>query len=420
MPSHIEYFSTICFGLAIIHTFSVKFFQHLAHKYPDGSPAENFFHLLGEVEVVFGIWAAVFLLYFGFMAGSGEAIHYLESRNFTEPGFVFVIMTVCATQPILSVAGKAIELLSRMLPLNRPLAFYATTLVIGPLLGSLITEPAAMTVTALILLERFYRRKISPALMYATIGLLFVNISVGGTLTPYAAPPVLMVAKVWHWDLAFMLQNFGWKALLAVVISTAAITFRFRRELTALNWESPEKKEGIPAWVSACYFIFLGAVVLSSHHMALFGGIFLFFLGLVSVTREYQPEIKLREGLLVAFFLGGLVVLGGPQRWWLEPVLTSLNALPLYLGSIALTGITDNAALTYLGSQVPGLSESSRYALVAGAVVGGGLTVIANAPNPAGYGILNAAFGEEGINPLRLFLGALPPTLVAAACFWFL
>jgi hypothetical protein len=45
--------------------------------------------------------------------------------------------------------------------------------------------------------------------------------------------------------------------------------------------------------------------------------------------------------------------------------------------------------------------------------------VVANAPNPAGYGILNSAF-EGGIRPLRLLWAAIPPTIIAAICFWFI
>lgn len=421
-PDSTQLFATICFALAIAHTFSVKQFQHLAHKREPGSVGENFFHLLGEVEVVFGIWAALFLVFLGVTQSPKDAVHYLETRNFTEPAFVFVVMALCATRPILVVAGKLIEAASRLLPLKRPVAFYSTCLVIGPLLGSFITEPAAMTVTALILLDRFYKKGIPLKLMYATIGLLFVNISIGGTLTPYAAPPVLMVATPWSWDLAFMMTHFGWKAVIAMVVATAIVTARFKKDLTKVSWDKATGKTSgrIPFWVSATHLAFLATVVISSHHLVVFAGVFLFFLGLVSVTREYQEDIKLREGLLVAFFLGGLVVLGGQQRWWLEPILTRLDALPLFLGGLSLTAITDNAALTYLGAQVPSLSEGSRYALVAGAVSGGGLTVIANAPNPAGYGILNPSFGEEGISPFLLLTSALPPTAIAALCFWFL
>jgi Na+/H+ antiporter NhaD/arsenite permease-like protein len=97
-----------------------------------------------------------------------------------------------------------------------------------------------------------------------------------------------------------------------------------------------------------------------------------------------------------------------------------MSGAKLYFGATALTAITDNAALTYLGSLVEGISDELKYALVAGAVTGGGLTVIANAPNPAGAGILQSAkaFGGTGISPLGLFLGAVPPTLVAVAFFW--
>jgi len=420
-PSSLEIFATACFVCALVHTFSVHKFQLIAERYPKGSPGENFFHLLGEVEVVFGIWAAIYLGARSFLEGGHQAITYLESLNFTEPAFVFVILGVCSTRPILYVAETAIDSISRVLPLNRGLSFYVVALIVGPLLGSFITEPAAMAVTALILFHRFYRFELTQKLMYATLGLLFVNISIGGTLTPYAAPPILMVAPKWGWDMTYMIVTFGWRGALACFISTGMVAYYFRKEISGLNWNPVHKKnKPLPLWVIGLHLLFLMAIVLASHHMVVFAGLFLFFLGLVHVTKEFQDQMKLREGMLVAFFLGGLVILGQPQRWWLEPVLTQLGADALFFGAAALTAITDNAALTYLGAQVPDLAEVSKIALVSGAVVGGGLTVIANAPNPAGYGILNPAFKDGGISPLYLFLGALPPTAVAAVCFWFI
>lgn len=422
--------ASFCFLAAILHTFSVSVFQNLARRYRSGSVAENLFHLLGEVEVVFGIWGAVFVGFLSLSGGGGYAIQYLETQNFTEPVFVFVILVVCATRPILDVASQVIEAITRLFPsrwLPYSVAFYFTVLSIGPLLGSFITEPAAMTVTALILRDRIYSRSISDSLKYATLALLFVNISIGGTLMPFAAPPVLMVAAKWNWDMVFMLTHFGWKSVISIFISTTLGTLLFRREISRLTLRpepgsSSARKRQIPYWLKICYLAFLAAIVATSHHMVAFVGVFLFFLGLASVTREFQHgdgQLKLREGLLVAFFLGGLVVLGGPQRWWLEPLLTRLDSLALFLGATGLTAITDNAALTYLGAQVPGLTEASKYALVAGAVTGGGLTVIANAPNPAGYGILNSNFGRDGIRPIQLLIYAIPPTLTSAACFWF-
>jgi len=418
----IQYAATLCFALAILHTFSVKIFQGWSHKYDEGTVGENLFHLLGEVEVVFGIWAGIFIAFFMLFAGTQPAITYLEGRNFTEPMFVFVIMVICASRPILSLCEKAIRLVGKILPINKNIGFYAATLIVGPLLGSFITEPAAMTVTAIILLNNFYQKDISEKLKYATIGLLFVNISIGGTLTPYAAPPVLMVAPKWNWDLMFMLTHFGWKALIAVVLSTAIVAYRFREELALIEKEEIADAGvlDIPKWVTGLHLLVLVAIVAAAHYIVLFTGIFLLFLGMASVTKEYQESLKIKESLLVGFFLGGLVILGGYQAWWLEPILSRLTALPLYLGSMTLTAFTDNAAITYLGSQVAGLSDISKYALVAGSVVGGGLTVIANAPNPAGYSTLNFSFGEDGISPALLFRSALVPTLIAGLCFWFL
>jgi hypothetical protein len=290
-------------------------------------------------------------------------------------------------------------------------------LILGPLLGSLITEPAAMTVTALILLHRFYRKGISVALMYATLGLLFVNISVGGTLTAFAAPPVLMVAHVWSWDNMFMFAHFGWRGILSCVVATAVTAFTFRREIAAMQWPKSQEEAAAPIWLYLIHSLFLIGVIWASHHPVVFAGLFLIFIGIYRATREYQEHLKLREGLLVGLFLAGLVVLGGPQRWWLEPLLARLSADALFWGATALTAVTDNAALTYLGAQVPDLPQLSKLALVSGAVVGGGLTVVANAPNPAGYGILNSSF-KDGIRPLYLLLSALPPTVIASICFW--
>ncbi|EQC44569.1 PF07399 family protein [Bacteriovorax sp. BSW11_IV] len=403
----------------------VSKFQHLAHKYPVGSIQENLFHFLGEVEAVFGIWAGLFIIYLGATQGLmvvdhgthkvvGGAVQYLESLNYTEPAFVFVIMCMAGTRPVIVFAEKIIKAISKVIPLPGKMGFYVSTLVVGPILGSFITEPAAMTVTALILLDYFYSGTMSQKFKYATIGLLFVNVSIGGTLTHFAAPPVLMVAGKWHWDMAFMFQHFGYKSVVAIIISTLIVAFAFKKELTGKlemkqkhdNWLEPTW------WITLTHLVFMGLVVFTAHHMVFFMGLFLFFLGFTAVTTEYQDQIKLKESLLVGFFLGGLVTLGAQQAWWLQPILTQLGDFQLFFGATALTAITDNAALTYLGSLVD-LSASAKYNLVAGAVAGGGLTVIANAPNPAGFGILKDSFGEEGFNPLGLLAAAIGPTIIA-------
>jgi predicted cation transporter len=286
------------------------------------------------------------------------------------------------------------------------------------LLGSFITEPEAMTLCALLLRQRYFSAQAPRLFKYGTLGVLFVNVSIGGTLTPFAAPPVLMVAERGGWDAAFMLQIFGWKAALAALINTAAAAFLFRNHLRQLSTISEALgRLDVPIMVIVIHLVFLAGVVVSSHHLVVFAALFLFFLGFTEAYRNYQSRLILREGLLVGLFLGGLVVLGGLQEWWLSPLLSHMGTSTLYYGATALTAVTDNAALTYLGSLVDGLSPSAKYSLVAGAVSGGGLTVIANAPNPAGFAILKGTFDDGAIDPLWLVAAAMPPTLIAIAAF---
>ncbi|MFA9439294.1 putative Na+/H+ antiporter [Uliginosibacterium sp. sgz301328] len=414
-PSTIELIGAALFAVAILHTFATKFFEHLAHTRPAHA---GVWHLLGEVEVVFGFWALVLVVAMFVTDGAKTATHYVDSRNFTEPMFVFAIMVVAGTRPILQTAMAAVRLLARAIPLPGSMGFYFTILALTPLLGSFITEPAAMTLAALILSERIFANGISSRLKYATLGVLFVNISIGGTLTPFAAPPVLMVAAKWQWDTSFMMAAFGWKAALAVVINALGATLLFRKELGQLSATGAHgSSEPVPLILVLVHLAFLAGIVVFAHHPAMFLGLFLFFLGVAHAYQRHQDRLILREGLLVAFFLAGLVVLGGQQQWWLQPVLMSMSSDQVFFGAAILTAFTDNAALTYLGSLVEGLSDGFKYALVAGAVTGGGLTIIANAPNPAGIAILRGHFDEESVHPVGLLLAALPPTLIAALLF---
>jgi hypothetical protein len=275
-----------------------------------------------------------------------------------------------------------------------------------------------MTLTALLLRDKYFGGNAPAKFMYATVGVLFVNVSIGGTLTPYAAPPVLMVAERWGFTLPFMLQTFGWKAALAVVVNAVGAAYLFRKYLEALPDPAPSLATlEVPAWIAAVHLAFLAAVVVFNHHPIVFLALFMFFLGFAEAYKRHQTPLILREGLLVAFFLAGLVVIGGQQKWWLQPLLSDMGPATLFTGATLLTAITDNAALTYLGSLVEGVSSEFKYSLVAGAVTGGGLTVIANAPNPAGFAILKNCFEDGTISAGGLAAAALIPTLVAAAAF---
>ncbi len=417
MTGFIEYLATALFALAIIHTFSVPVFARLANK---RGPHAGMWHLLSEVEAVFGVWAAVLVAFMVLFVGVGPAVAYVDSANFTEPAFVFAIMVVAASRPIIAVVDVLVKALARALPMRRELAMYFVIMSFVPLAGSFITEPAAMTLAALLLRDAYFRKPDQAGFKYMTLGVLFVNISIGGVLTAYAAPPVLMVAATFGWDTAYMATHFGWKAAIAVLINASAVTFLCRKYLldgTIGGGLPQDTRAPVPPIVIAVHIAFLVAIVLAAHHIAIFMGLLLLFVGYAHAYSRHQNPLLIREGLMVGFFLAGLVVLGGMQKWWLQDLLGGLSPTVLYWGATALTALTDNAALTYLGSLVEGTNEVWRYMLVAGAVTGGGLTVIANAPNPAGFAILKGTFPDGAISPLKLLASALAPTLVAAVMF---
>lgn len=418
-PSTLEIIATSLFGIAILHTFSTALFGKLSHKHPAHA---GLFHLLGEVEVVFGFWALILMLSIYFLDSADAAVHYISEQNYTEPMFVFVVMVVAASKPILSISTTCIELLSKflcwVLRIQPNTAVFFISLSVVPLLGSFITEPAAMTLAALLLRDRFYKAGMDPLLQYATIGVLFVNVSIGGTLTNFAAPPVLMVASTWEWTTAFMFSHFGYRAIIAVLFNAIVVTMIFHKKLPSNTVE--QNSESMPASVILIHLMFLAAVVSFAHYPPVFMWLFLFFLGYTQAYSKYQNPLILRESLLVAFFLAGLVVLGSLQKWWLQPILESMSPAAAFYGTAGLTALTDNAALTYLGSLVEGTSEEFRIALVAGAVTGGGLTVIANAPNPAGLAILRDFFPNRTVSALNLLLAATLPTITAIIAFRFI
>jgi hypothetical protein len=437
--------ATAIFVLAIVHTFVAARIAALAHdvqeaadararvegRTPQPSVRAEFLHFFGEVEVVFGLWAVVLVVAMTLAKGWEVTTHYLNGTViFTEALFVVVIMALASTRPIISLAEQALRRIAN-LGGGTPAAWWLTILTIGPLLGSLVTEPAAMTICALLLGRQFYDRGPSQRLKYATLGLLFVNVSVGGTLTHFAAPPVLMVARPWGWDTPFMLSHFGWRAVIAVLTSNVTYFLVFHRELRSLasrpdvvEVDRPDDEleaQGrpmlpVPPGVTIVHVLFMAWTVFTAHYPALFLGGFLFFIGFTKATSAYQSRLDLKAPLLVGFFLGGLVIHGSLQGWWIAPVIASLSEEPLFFGATLLTAFNDNALITYLATLVPNLGPALKAAVVEGAVTGGGLTVIANAPNPAGQALLARFFGGA-IVPLYLLAGALVPTLIATIAF---
>ncbi len=446
--------ASIIFLCAILHTFLAGFFMKIAHKHEhrqqkiniekgrtayakphedakdDVSFRAHLFHFLGEVEAIIGIWVLALVGAIIYFFDFNQAVQYLgHDVNYTEPLFVVIIMAISATRPVIrfseSIVGKVAKLMG-----GGSAAWWLAVLTITPLLGSFITEPAAMTISAMLLAKWFYDKNPPAVFAYATLGLLFVNISVGGTLTHFAAPPVLMIAEKWNFGMGYMFMNFGWKAIVGIVIANILYFLAFRKYFAGMNttvadsnkkirWD--EREDPIPVAVTLTHLGFLAFTVLTAHYPALFIGGFMFFIGFNQATGHHQNDVSMKSPLLVGFFLSGLVIHGGCQGWWIEPLLMEFqnNGLVLKLGATLLTAFNDNAAITYLASQAPSLGITAKYAVLAGAVTGGGLTVIANAPNPAGQSLLSKYF-KGGVSPAKLALAAIIPTIIMGICFMML
>jgi len=532
--------ATIIFFCAIIHTFlagkisgiSRRRQQRHAEKISQGEANEGsvdmtaeLLHFLGEVEVVFGLWLVPLGLAIVSFHGWSSNVHYIhEGVNLTEAAFIVVIMVLASTRPILKLAETMMSGVAKLFG-GSLAALWLTILTLGPLFGSFITEPAAITICAMLLSQKFYELGPGTQFRYATLALLFVNISVGGVLTNFAAPPVLMVAGPWDWSSSFMMANFGWKVIIGILISNGLYFWLFRKELAAMqqafeigelkdeieqkyitqqateaawteavrqgeekdklietmrntakdfggvirqrmksidlselekmgfdrelikqatdkrfeeaklyrtrrflplllskedraefiNPDWDKRDDPVPAWITIVHVLFMVWTIFNSHYPELFILGFLFFLGFAKVSSPYQNRLHLSPALLVGFFLAGLVIHGGLQAWWIAPVLGNLSEGMLMISSTVLSSFNDNASITYLCTLVPGFTDSLKYAVVAGAIAGGGLTIIANAANPAGQALLKKHF-NGAVAPLRLLMAALVPTAILWLC----
>lgn len=432
--------STLIFLFAVLHTFIAPKFSAIAKsieakhalnpKMINGKIQVSFIgemcHFLGEIEAIFGIWAVPLVILIACLFGTGAVTHYFNDVvNFTEPIFVVVIMAIASTRPVLKLAESLLKVIAKIGKCSVK-AWWVTILIVAPIFGSFITEPAAMTIAAMLLARQFYILEPSENLRYATIGLLFVNVSIGGTLTHFAAPPILMVAHKWGWTMSYVFSQFGSHAALAIIISTCLYLFVFRKEFKSLQVLADNRAADkstmlsvahIPLWVIAVHTFFLAWTVINLHSPSLVIGGLLFFIAFTKSTSHYQYDVSIKSPLLVGFFLAGLVVHGGLQQWWIAPVLSSLNKATLFVGSTILTAFNDNAAITYLASLVPDFlnNHDLQRAVVSGAVTGGGLTLIANAPNPAGQSVLSKYF-PGGISAVKLFIAAIVPTIIAGIC----
>ena len=432
--SYFHLIALILFICAIIHTLSVHKIHNWAReleKRQGGNSSRNLgvqaLYFLSEVEIVFGVWVIPLFIIMSWIYGCSVALGYINTRDYTEALFVVVILALTSTRPIVRVAERFIGFIAKTLGGSLS-AWWLSLLTIGPILGSFITEVGSMALAALLLARQFYTHRPSQHLAYATIALLFVNISVGGVLTNFASPAVLILSHSWHWTTMDMFIHFGWKAVLGIIVSNFLYWIYFRKEFSILNQRhrlsgklftesSTESTVPVPLWITIVHILFIVWIVASSHYPAIFIASFILFLGFYHATREHQYTMHLIRPMMVGLFLAGLVVHGGLQGWWVIRILEGLSPLGVMGMAMSLTAFNDNAAISYLATLVPNWTDAYQYAIFTGVIAGGGLTVIGNAPNPAGYVILSKYF-DKGINPVKLFLAAAIPTMILYLIFY--
>ncbi len=427
---NIELMATLIFGLAILHTLFTPTFFKLSQNLADGKKHQpryfklfhflsELFHLLGEVEVVFGLWLIPLILLLTWGQGWQPTAAYLNSRDYSYALYITVIVVVIGSRPIISFAQRLLEWIAR-LGGDSPGAWWLTILIVGPLLGALIKEPAAMALSAILLTRKFYPYPMSVPFRYATLGLLFANISVGGMLTPFASRALFIVADQQGWGWGYMMTHFGWKAALGILLSTALYYFLFRKGFSAFPAKLPalEKQElerPTPLWITVINLCFMAGIILTSGTPAIFMGIFVLFLGFWTATSFYQSALHLKPAILVGFFFASLLIHGELQEWWIVPFIRGLSNGAAMLASYGLSAIMDNAMVTYLTVDL----VDKQYFVITGALSAGALTIVANVPNPIGHSILRDSFVQRTISFFGLFVGALTPSLIYLALFWF-
>ncbi|NGX60669.1 MAG: hypothetical protein K940chlam9_00136 [Chlamydiae bacterium] len=422
--------SSIIFGLAIFHTLLTPQLRKLSDRLdrrkktqPDWWKHYHFYseiaYLLSEVEVVFGIWLIPLFIFFTIFEGWEAASSYLKDRNYSHALYIMVVLVVVGSRPIISFAERICEWVARI-GKDSPGAWWVTILTVGPLLGAILKEPGAMALSSILLSHKFYPYPVSSKFKYATLGLLFANVSVGGMLTTFSSRSLFIVADAWGWDWKFMLTRFGWKVVLGMGISTGFYYFLFRKEFKHAfpsTLPAHQKEEPPPFWITLVHLIFLTLIVVTGENAPLFMGIFILFLGFWRATTFFQGALHLQSAILIGFFFASLILHGELQGWWITPLLQRLSHFAALEVSYLLSAFVDNAVVSYLTLEVPGLDEMKKYLLVAGAMSAGALTVIANAPNPIGHAILRRSFPGP-ISFLYLFFSALTPSLIYLSLFW--
>lgn len=423
--------SGFIFLLAIIHTFlTPKLFflsERFRHKQLIFTESSKKYYMLSEligilskVEIVFFVWAIPLFFLFWISEGFKLTITYFDTRNYSFPIYIMTIVVLTTSKPIIDFADRILTFLAKLGP-NTPKMWWWALLLGSPLIACLVKEPGAMIIGSTLLLRKFYYLTPSRSFRYATMGLLFSNISMGGLLTPVSSRAFMLVQSSLNWKPGFLLAQFSWKAFIAIILSTTIYYVIFRKEFDKLPSTVRDRinfKYAIPWWISATHILFLAAILWIKPASVILAAFFVLFLLFHKMTVFYQNPLHLDKMALLGLFYTGVLIHGDLQGKWISLIMEKLPGLGVLIVSFILSACMDNSIAHYLAMNVTSSSDCYRYLVVAGVTAAGGLTLLANSANLLGYTVLKTSF--LSISFVKLFYYGLTPSLVALTIFWFL
>lgn len=425
--------ATLLFFFSIVHTFLTPWFynrfqicQHRKTIFPERWKKylwlSECYRLLGKVEIVFILWAVPLFLLFLCTEGYKMTISYFNSRNYIFSLFIIIMLILLESRPIVYLSERIFSSIAKI-GKQSPRCWWWTLMIATPLSSVLLKETGAMIIATALLARNFYKFSPSTRFAYATMGLLFSNISLGGLTTGLSSRALFIILPSVKWGNGFILKYFCWKAIIAMLVSTTVYYLIFRKEFARfpkLVTGSSSVKEHIPKWIICVHILLICAVILARFVPLLMVAILMFYLGFQKFTIFYQRPIRIGKACFVGLFYAGLVIFGELQEWWVLELMHRMSDFGYMMTSYVLSIFLDNALVNYLVHNLPVATDCFLYLVIAGCMSAGGLTIISNIPNIVGYLALRPFFPSSSFSLGWLFLFALGPSIIAVMTFWIL
>lgn len=423
--------AAVFFFLSILHTFCTPFFykrfqicQHKKMIFPEKWRKylwlSESYRLLSSVDVIFIFWSVPLFLWFLYSEGYAEAIDYFNHRNYLFALFIMIMLILLESRPIVYLS-ECIFLTIAKIGKQSPKCWWWTLMLGAPFSAILLKETGAMIIAATLLVRYFYKFAPSLRFSYATMGLLFSNISVGGLITDISSRALLLVSPALKGEQEFVIRHFSWKAVIAIFLSTTTYYLMFRKEFDhfpKVVKNASIADERVPIWLICLHVLFVAAIMSVRSVPLLMIGILILYLGLHQFTIFYQNSIRVTKVCCVGLFYAGLLILGGLQEWWMLVIMHRMSDFGYMFTSYILSMFLDNVLVNYLVHNLSVATDCFLYLVIAGCMSAGGVTILANAPNIVGYLIIKPFFPTSPVSLGRLFVFALGPSLIALMTFW--